>query len=131
MTKRDVLCLSLVVVCVTWSSTLGAQALRPADAVVQFFEASRNGDTETIKRLIAGSFYDQRKVLLEQNKQYGEFLRTRYQGTEIWTGNVRMKGDGTVGVVDVRILFPGGDVDTEKFLLKKGDDGAWKIVGQM
>ena len=129
--RTQLLCLSLAAVCVGWSSTLGAQAVQPRDAVVQFFEASRNGDTETIRRLIAGSFYDQRKVLLEENEQYAEFLRAHYQGTEVRMGNVLMKEDGSVGVVDVRIKFPGGNVDTAKFLLKRGADGWGKIVGQL
>jgi hypothetical protein len=112
-------------------SLLAAEAAEPSDTVIQFFEASKNGDTETIKQLISGSFYNQRKVLLEENKGYPNFLRTYYQGAELQINNVVLEKDGTVGVVDIKIKFPGENVETIKLLLKKDVGGTWKIVGEI
>jgi hypothetical protein len=129
--KRGLFCLMVVAFVVGGNSMVVAKSAKPGDTVIQFFEASKNGDTETIKQLIAGSFYNQRKVLLEENKDYPNFLRKYYQGTELQIGNIIMEENGTVGVVDIKIQFPDGNVDTTKLLLKKDAGGIWKVVDEM
>lgn len=129
--KRGLFCLMVVAFVVGGNSMVAAKSAKPGDTVIQFFEASKHGDTETIKRLIAGSFYNQRKVLLEENKDYPNFLRKYYQGTELQIGNIIMEENGTVGVVDIKIQFPDGNVDTNKLLLKKDAIGTWKVVDEM
>lgn len=103
----------------------------PVDTVIQFYEASKNGDTETIKQLIGGSFYNERRVLLEENSDYPNFLRDYYRGTELKIGDVVMEGDGTVAVIDMEIQFLDGGVRATKLLLKKDSGGVWKIVDEM
>lgn len=74
---------------------VSAEFENPTDTVTSYFEACRNGDVETIKRLIAGPFYDSRKVLLLKNKSYPNFLKNYYRDVQItttlsFTGNFDM-----------------------------------------
>jgi hypothetical protein len=111
---------------------MGAPALRaaqpasPDECVVQFFEASKNGDLDTMKQLIAGPFYAQRKTLFDENVQYPDFLRKHYADTRLQIMNMRAERGGWVA--DVRIKFPDGTVDSNKLLLQKDASGTWKII---
>ncbi len=96
---------------------------------MQFFEASKNGDTARMTQLMAGSFYKQRKTLLEENTQYPDFLRTHYDGARLQIMNMREDRQGWV--VEVRIKFADGTVDSNKFLVQKDASGAWKIVQEI
>jgi len=111
---------------------MGAPALRaaqpasPDECVVHFFEASKNGDTARMKELIAGSFYNQRKTLLEENTTYPDFLRKYYEGARLQITSMREDRGGWV--VEVRITFADGTVDSNKLLLQKDATGTWKIM---
>ena len=124
--KKGAICVLAVAV------FLGAQALRaeqPASAdecVAQFFEASKSGDTAKMKQLIAGTFYNQRKTLLEENTTYPDFLRTHYDRAHLQITNMREEPRGWV--VEVRIKYADGNVDSNKFLVRKDASGTWKII---
>ena len=96
---------------------------------MQFFEASKNGDTARMTQLMAGSFYNQRKTLLEENTKYPDFLRKHYEGARLQIMNMREEPGGWV--VEVRIKFAEGTVDSNKFLVQKDASGAWKIVQEV
>ena len=125
--------LYVVVVCLLVGGNLvfAAEGASPADTVIEFYNASQDGDIGTMKQLIAGSFYNTRKVLLEENQEYGGFLRQHYQGIKVQIVNSVVKKDNTTAAVHVKIEFPDGGIDTAKLLLKKGADGTWKIVEEL
>jgi hypothetical protein len=108
---------------------LAAGPASPDESVVQFFEASKNGDTARMKQLIAGSFYNQRKVLLEENTTYPDFLRKHYDGARLQINSMREDRRGWV--VEVRIKFADGTVDSNKFLVQKDASGSWKIIDEV
>jgi hypothetical protein len=114
---------------------LGAQALgaaeptSPSDCVMQFFEASKNGDLNAMKQLMAGSFYNQRRTLLEENTTYPDFLRKHYADTRLQVISLREERGGWVA--EVRIKFPDGTVDSNKWLVQKDASGTWKIIDQV
>lgn len=114
---------------------MGAPALRaaqpasPDECVVQFFEASKNGDVKTMKQLMAGPFYAQRKTLLEENVQYPDFLRKHYADTRLQIMSLRAERGGWVA--DVRIKFPDGTVDSNKWLLQQDASATWKIMQEI
>jgi len=108
------------------TAVLGGEPASPDECVVQYFEASKNGDIGRMKQLIAGSFYDQRKTLLEKNTTYPAFLRKYYDDAHLQITNVREDPGGWV--VELRIKFADGTVDSSKFLLRKDASGTWKIV---
>jgi len=110
---------------------LAGEPASPGDSVVQFFEASKNGDTARIKQLIAGSFYNQRKALLEENATYPDFLRKYYEGARLQINNINMQKDRGAWVVEVTITFADGNVDSNKLLLQKDASGTWKIIDEM
>ena len=129
----------------------------PADTVTSYFEASRNGDVNIMKTLMAGSFYEHRKVLLTNNKDYPEFLKKYYQGVRIAIvsssiGGIdmvannypklyeryrRKGGDATavgingVAVVTVSREFSDGRISNTEYLLKKDEQDNWKIYEQL
>jgi hypothetical protein len=124
--KKSTFCVLAVAVFLSAQALCAAEPASPDECVVQFFEASKNGDTARMKQLMAGSFYNQRKTLLEENTQYPDFLRKHYDGARLQVTNVREDRGGWV--VELRIKFADGTVDSNKFLLQKDASGTWKIV---
>ena len=59
------------------------RAEEPRETVIQYYEASMIGDVGTMRRLSGGPFYNRRKVLLEKNKSYPEYLIKFYSGVEV------------------------------------------------
>jgi hypothetical protein len=108
------------------TALLAGEPASPDECVVQFFEASKNGDTTRMKQLMGGSFFNQRKILLEDNRTYRDFLRKYYDDARLQITNVREDRRGWV--VDLRIKFADGSVDSSKLLLQKDTSGTWKIV---
>src|SRR5210317_1440073 len=63
-------------------SSFEANALEPNDTVLCYLHALKHGDVGKIKYSITGELYKKRKVLLEQNKSYSEFLKKTYRKAE-------------------------------------------------
>lgn len=87
-------------------------------AVLPFFMALKNGDINGIKRHISPEMYTKYKRLLEDNKEYPQFLRDYYRGAKF-----RMERTTRIdnhAVVDVMIEFPDGRRSIKKMrVLKK------------
>jgi len=114
-----------------WSSAVsGGEIAGPADTVQQFFTAYKNGEIQTIKGMITGPFYNRRKTLIEKNSGYPDFLRKQLEGVEIAIISTAIEDDGSSALVTVRRLNPDGSAFNTEFLLKKGDDGTWKIFDE-
>lgn len=127
--KKGVFCVLAMALFMGDQALLAAGPASPDESVVQFFEASKNGDTARMKQLIAGSFYNQRKVLLEENTTYPDFLRKHYDGARLQINSMREDRRGWV--VEVRIKFADGTVDSNKFLVQKDASGSWKIIDEV
>ena len=127
--KKRAFCVLAVAVFLSAQALLAAEPASPDECVMQFFEASKNGDTARMTQLMAGSFYNQRKTLLEENTTYPDFLRKHYDGAHLQIMNMREEPRGWV--VEVRIKFADGTVDSNKFLVQKDAGGAWKIVQEV
>lgn len=136
-------------------------ATEPFETVTQYFNASQRGDVEAMKQLIAGPFLENRRVLLEMNKNYPDFLKKFYDGAifeafhyDIGNDNmVKTKyfnlynkyysaptassddnfknGNNYVSVVIVKILFRDGSKVKYEYLLKKADSDSWKIYDEV
>ena len=127
--KKGAFCVLAMALFMGDQALLAAGPASPDESVVQFFEASKNGDTARMKQLIAGSFYNQRKVLLEENTTYPDFLRKHYDGARLQITSMREDRRGWV--VEVRIKFADGTVDSNKFLVQKDASGSWKIIDEV
>ena len=126
--KKSALCL-IVVSLVFGFNLLPAEAAVPSDTVRLYFEALKNGDTETIIQCIAGDFYEKNKVLLEKNENYPEFLRNYYQGATLQIGDSTNSGDDVI--VEMQISFPNGNIKDKKLRLREYSDGIWRIVEEV
>ena len=121
--NKTILCILLAVFIVSFSA-IEAKALGPNDTVLGYFQALKNGDVETIKDSITGEMYNRRKVLLEQNANYSEFLQKVYQGAEFKIIETTIEANATL--VTVEVTFPDR---TKQFVLylENDDLGNWKI----
>lgn len=90
------------------------------EIVFPFFEALKNGDVSSIKRYVAGDMYERKKVLLEQNQEYPEFLRNYYQGVEFYVQ--KASESGRYLIVDIEIEYPSGDYGSGKLYLQQIND---------
>ena len=125
--NKTIVYILLAVFLVSFSS-IAANALEPNDTVLSYFQALKNGDIETIKDLITGEMYEKRKVLLEQNENYSEFLKKVYQEAEFRINETNETDNDVLVNVEVNTL----NGKTEfNLLLKKDMDGNWKIFKEI
>lgn len=93
--------------------------------VFAYIQALKKGDIETIKSLITEDLYEKRKVLLEQNGSYADFLRKQYQGGTFTIKQANVQ-EGR-GVFEIEAIFPDGH--TRLVLhVKKNNSGKWQIA---
>ena len=109
-------------------SSLTANALEPNDTVISYFQALKAGDVKSIKNLITGELFDKRKVLLEQNENYPEFLKRHYQGAEFQIKAASIKDNNAQ--INVEVNFPDGIRPFVLFLIRD-DAGNWKIFKEI
>ena len=69
-------------------------------------EALHTGDVAVIRRYLSGNTYERYRVLLEQNTEYGNFLRNYYAGATFELGQVLPSSNGYHA--DVLIYWPAG-----------------------
>ena len=100
-------------------------ATEPDQVITAYFEALKVGDIELIKDLISNNLYNKKRVLLEKNPKYGNFLKKIYQDADIHIVNIAKKDKGTY--VNVEINFLNGGQDLVTFLLTKNNAKDWKI----
>ena len=108
--------------------SVAAYASTPNDTVLLYFQSLKNGDVVTIKDLITGKLYEKRKVLLEQNENYSEFLKNLYQYAEFEITETIVKDSDAQ--INVQVNSPDGKRPFILFL-KKDDEGNWKIYKEM
>ena len=153
-----VLMITILMVAVNSSASM---IIGPSETVIQFFEASKNGDVEAMKSLIAGPFYERRRTLLEMNMDYPKYLKKFYHGVEVKlikydignkdmveknhyklyqrhysTPNIKVRdnpinGYNDVSIVIVTLRFPDGSELRSKFLFKETKTGSWKIYDEV
>ena len=126
--KRILFLLPLLVFIIS-SELLSAQELYVGEALhsnimnktfFPLFEALRSGDTEAIKNYISGDMYRQKKVLLEENKDYPRFLREFYRGANFSVERAALI-DGDI-IADVVIQFPQGSKSHVMLRLKSENE---------
>ena len=122
--------LSLIATLFFCISPVDAEQNGPENTVLQFYNASRNGDVEQMRGLISGSYYNRRKAVLENNDNYPAFLTDHFHGstTKIEKSNIDNKNQ--IAVVTVTTHFPDQIINTSILILKKDNSGSWKIVDE-
>ena len=102
----------------------------PDNTVLQFFNASRNGDVEQMRELVSGSYYNRRKALLENNDNYPAFLIDHFHGSTTNIEKSIIDNKNQIAVVTVTTHFPNQSINTSRLILKKDSYGSWKIVDE-
>lgn len=97
----------------------------PRDVAVVYFNAMQNGDVVTLKSCMSGRLYEKRKILLEQNAGYPEFLRKYYAGADIQIAEARD------GVVKVMAEFPDGSIHAYQLVVEQAPDGNWLVTDEI
>ncbi len=123
-------CISLI--CFINSGALTVSyAEEPKDTVSLYIQALRDGDTEEMITYLGGRLYSKRKVLLEQNASYPEFLSNLYQGTVIHISEpINTNFDPLQFEVGVEFQYPNGGSMWVKLSLAQNSLGDWKIVDE-
>lgn len=97
----------------------------PEDVVDQYFSALKEGNITSLKETMSDSFYNKRKILLERNASYADFLVENYRDVQINVLNVDI-GDDKAHVT-VEKFRAGDDREEIVLILVKIDDWTWKI----
>ena len=108
-----------------------AESAGPIETVEKFFEVSQMGDIQSIKSLIAGRYYNNRKALLEKNKDYAEYLRKYYKNITVQVLSAEIQSLDGHATVFAKRQFPNGKELDTKFVLKKDENGIWKIYDEI
>lgn len=96
-------------------------------ALQDFFTMLQSGNVTDSLSVVGGDLFEETKELLQNNADYGEFLRNYYAGAEFQVGNITHVSDGAVA--EVSIIFSNGDRDEFELSLAKAL-GRWKVVKQ-
>lgn len=114
----------IVVALIVSFSSFETNALEANDTVLRYLNALKNGDIVTIKDSITGELYKKRKVLLEQNESYSEFLIKIYRDAEFFIKETTVDNDDVLIKVEIKYLNGKSDFT---FYLDKNAKGNWKI----
>ena len=76
------------------------------EAFQPLFSAMKNGEVGKIKNYISGEMLQRNRVLLEQNREYPDFLRKFYDGAQFKV--VKAVRNGDIVVANIMIIFQDG-----------------------
>ena len=96
------------------------------NTVSSFFNDLMNGDLNGIKQYISKEYYHKNRTLLDDNKEYPNFLKEYYQGAKMNLLNIYMAGDNIM--VDIEILFPNQTKGVYVIHLRQEDNISWKVI---
>lgn len=109
-----------------------SQAAEPLDMVRLYFEAVKVGDVDTIQSYLGGKILKKRKILLEENTEYPNFLRDRFGAAEFLirpSSNEQSEANGEL--VNVQIIFSDGSSFSTELVVEQDTSGEWKIIEQL
>jgi hypothetical protein len=139
---KNILLFTIFIVAVLVPTLCGAQstggnpisAIEIQDAVIlPYFKALKNGHVKELKKYLSTEMYNEYETLLEQNKEYPEFLRNYYKDAEFGVVSVSEIEDDFE--FDINIEFSDGSqsISTLSVSQEKNGDGSpsdnnrWRI----
>jgi hypothetical protein len=122
--------LSLIATLFFCISPADAEQNGPDNTVLQFYNATRNGDVVQMRELVSGSYYNRRKAVLENNDSYPAFLMDHFHGSTTNIEKSIIDDKNQIAVVTVTTHFPNQSINTSRLVLKKDGNGSWKIVDE-
>ena len=127
-TISTITCLLILIGC---SNLVFSMGNAPAEIVLNYFQACKNGDVSTMKSLITDRFYQRRRVLLEQNEQYPEFLKSRYSAMQFQIVSSEIEEISGYAQVVLQQTSPGGTSTDSTLILRQDAGGFWKISDEV
>ena len=130
--KKIVICFSVLLICFYFSPSFAQKpdlSTKSIEEIVNnivrpYFAALKNGDTKSLKELMAKDMYEERKVLFEQNKEYPDFLRKLYHDVNFIIVSANEEGNDIL--VNVVMKYTDGRRNQIKLYLTNEDSGTGK-----
>ena len=118
-----IICFSVLMICFSFSFSFAKEpklSQKSIEGIVNkivrpYFIALKNGDTKTLKKLMAKDMYEEKKVLFEENKEYPNFLRRLYRDTDFIIVSANEKGNNIL--VNTVIKYSDGRQNQTKLYL--------------
>jgi hypothetical protein len=108
-----------------------AQDKIASETITSFFDALKSGDTDKLLLYIDGPMYKRTKVFLNQNNNYTNLLKTRYENADFFINKISGTDHDEL-VADILISFPYGNTINKKLILKKNPgEKSWKIIDEI
>lgn len=131
--KNDIVSLGLLSfagLLILFAASAYAAGEEPGAVVETYFDALKSGDVQAVMTVITDPLLGSRKLLLEQNTAYPDYLRNYYRDAVLAIDRITSPAD-TVRTVDVSIAFPeDANPLTIKFVLTDTPAG-WKISEEL
>lgn len=107
--KRYAPILALLFVLLGSSTPVPAENLQGQIRVAlnPFFQALKAGNMEVIKQYVTGDLYYQKRVLLEENKEYGNFLKKIYRDARFDVLNINQDSSGDI-LAEISVVMANG-----------------------
>lgn len=123
--------LSIILSLAFWPSSLFADGSEAVGVVNAYIDSCKTGNVEVLKPLIAGPFLERRKLLLEKNREYSDFLKEFYKNIAIEVVAVDDDKDAnsTAVVVRQKPLYGRGGSNI-KLILRRDGGGPWLIFDE-
>lgn len=100
---------------------------------IPLFNALKDGDVETIKDCFSSNYCERYKDLLDENKEYSNFLKDFYRDADYRIKRAVREKETTY--VDIIIYFPNGTQSTKRWLLKEekriNGNMIWKVKNEV
>ena len=108
-------------------------AEEPEETVRKYFHAIQEGNVHSVKEFLGESLYKKKKELLNDNSEYGEFLKKYYDGAEFVIESSSSGGEPggqSSRKVKVTVEFPGGNTSAITLITERDSSGSWKIIDE-
>jgi hypothetical protein len=122
--------LCLAVICSFHDKGLAGE-VDPEATVQNFYQASADGDVETMKTLTTGPFFKRRQRLIEENQGYADFLKDYYFGVNTEIVSTEIEDSTGKAVIVVSQTFQDGSRINTTLILEMENDGSWKINDEL
>lgn len=108
-----------------------AQENVASETLIPFIDALKTGDTTKLLKYIDGPLHKRNKVLLQQNHNFADLLKTKYEKAEFIINKISPIDNENL-VADILIITPRGNATERKLILnKKKGSNTWKIIDEI
>lgn len=122
----------LVGICLAFAlPSFSADQSSPIGVVKLYIDACKTGDIAVLKSIIAGPFLERRKILLEKNRGYSDFLKEFYK--DIGIGIVAVKpgaNENSATVVVKQKPLNGNGGSNIELIVRREPGGPWLIFDE-